>query len=132
MNNPLWTPQGLIWGEKLIALWPETGTLETCAISVVDADGKEVDRLYHLAGWNQDLWKKIREQMPDDALYFQPEGAGKPSCGTASKIKENEVYRFLENAQANHLDRFVLPFAKDQIKKMKFLDLTHPKLFFSD
>lgn len=72
-------------------------------------------------------WKEWRDLFPDDALYFQPEGAGDPDCGTsAASINSFDVYRIRENAEQAHSDCEILGFTFTDIEKPVFLDVEKP------
>jgi hypothetical protein len=64
-----------------------------------------------------------RDLFPNDALYFQPDGAGDEDAGTASTIGSYHVYRDRENAEKAHPDREILTFNDDDIQEPKFLDV---------
>lgn len=69
-----------------------------------------------------DGYDEWRDLFPDDAVYFQPEGAG----DDGSTIKSHEVYRHLDNLIKAHPDEFILTFNDDDIEKPKFLDIENP------
>lgn len=72
---------------------------------------------------NYEEWRKL---FADDALYYQPEGAG-DDCGTsAATIASCQVYRDWETAFHRHEDCDILPFTWDDIEKPIFLDVENP------
>lgn len=70
-----------------------------------------------------DGYDEWRDLFPDDALYYQPEGAG----DEGSDIKSYQVYRHLTNARAAHPNDDILSFNDDDIQQPKFLDLSNPE-----
>ena len=92
------------------------------AIRRRDKDGnwEEVRRI---GDTDYDEW---RDLFPDDQLYFQPENAGDPDAGTASKVNSYQVYRHLENATKEHPDCEIEAFSGDDIRKPNFLDVENP------
>lgn len=114
---------------RLLAEWPDTeGT-----IRVKDEHGNTTELLNRTdEGTDEARWKELRDLMPDDALYFQPDGAGDPDCGTsAANIMSYQVYRDYENAEKAHPDCEILGFVMDEIEGPKFLDVKEPKLHWN-
>ena len=75
-------------------------------------------------------WDEWRDLFPDDALYFQPEGAGDPNCGTsAATINACDVYRSRQNAETAHPDCEIFTYTVDHFHRVKqpvFLDVDVP------
>ena len=73
-------------------------------------------------------WDEWRDLFPDDALYFQPEDAGAPDCGTtAANINSFDVYRNRAKAEEAYPDCEILGFTFDDIEKPVFVDVEEPK-----
>ena len=70
-----------------------------------------------------DGYEEWRDLFADDALYYQPEGAG----DEGSSIKSYQVYRHLANARAAHPNDDILSFNNDDVQQPKFLDLSNPE-----
>lgn len=120
-----WQTDGFDLSDEYFCLWPDnSGT-----IRVIDSDGNKAQILEMDNEEDAPRWKELRDMMPDDALYFQPEGAGDEDAGTASKIKSYEVYRDRANCEKAHPDCETLAFCWDDIEEPKFLDVPNPVLF---
>lgn len=115
---------------NMLVLWPECQdhSSEHCYIGVVYQGGEvaKYSRTTHPS-----RWKELREFLPDDAVYFQPEGAGEDNSGSAADIASYEVYRDFETAQGNHPDCRILAYTKCQIGDPVFLDVETPDRVFS-
>lgn len=81
-------------------------------------------------------WKKLRDTFPDDALYFQPEGAGDHDDDdlpkSVRKIKSFDVYRDYETAVKAHPKGNIRGHRGSDIENMRFLDVKEPSLYFND
>jgi len=117
---------------RFLAEWPEADPEGT--IRVKDEHGNTVETVSRTdEGVDGARWKELRDLMPDDALYFQPEDAGDPDCGTsAATIKSFQVYRDYENAEKAHPDCEILGFGMQEIEQPKFLDVKEPKLHWNE
>ena len=90
----------------------------------IDSNGNTVE----VRGIGDPGWNEWRDLFPDDALYYQPERAGHPHCGTsAAAINFFDVYRNRENAETAHPDCKILSFAFCDIEQPVFLDVEQPK-----
>jgi hypothetical protein len=97
-------------------------------IAFPDSDGDI--RRYDSQGHCEDIknpgddgYEEWRDLFADDALYYQPEGAG----DEGSDIKSYQVYRHLTNARAAHPNDDILSFNDADIQQPKFLDLSNPE-----
>lgn len=128
-----WEPEGvpLDADGRLIAEWPDTDADAT--IRVKDEHGNTVEIVRRTEkGAEGARWKELRALMPDDALYFQPDKAGDPDCGTsAATLNSFDVYRDLENAQTAHPDCEIVAYTGADIEEPTFLDVVQPKLFWN-
>jgi hypothetical protein len=113
---------------RLFVEWPDGDTIRVKdehgnTVEVVEAFDDPVEKA---------RWKELRDLMPDDALYYQPDRAGDPDCGTtAASISSFQVYRNFENAVAAHPDCEILIYNRDDIAEPAFIDVENPKLFWS-
>lgn len=116
---------------RLLAEWPDAD--EDGTIRVKDEHGNTVECAKRTdEGVGRARWEELRDLMPDDALYFQPEEAGDPDCGTsAANIKSYDVYRNFDNAQKAHPDCEILAYTMSEIEEPKFLDVKEPKLHWN-
>jgi hypothetical protein len=127
-----WEPDGvpLDADGRLLAQWPDTDADAT--IRVKDEHGNNVEIVRRTEGADLARWNELRALMPDDALYFQPDEAGDPECGTtAATLNSFDVYRDFENAEAAHPDCEILAYSGADIEEPTFLDVEQPKLFWN-
>lgn len=128
-----WQPDGVNLDVEgcLLAEWPDAD--EEAAIRVKDEHGNTVECAKRTdEGVGGARWKELRDLMPDDAIYFQPEDAGDSDCGTtAANINSYDVYREYENAVKAHPDCEILAYVQAEIEEPKFLDVQNPKLFWN-
>lgn len=121
-------PEGIFLKDLSFAEWP---TFDG-KICIRDNRGN-TKRTISRDGEDAARWKEIRDLMPDDALYFQPDEAGDPDCGTsAATIKSFDVYRDYENAKKAHPDCEIMTFIMYDIEDPRFLDVKEPKLAWNN
>lgn len=128
---PQWAPDGMLLDQygQYLAEWPEADSDGT--IRIRDEHGNSVEVLRRTdEGADGARWRELRNLMPDDALYFQPDEAGDPDS-PASSIRSYEVYRNYENASRAHPGCDILAFTGCDIEQPKFLDVENPKLFWN-
>lgn len=126
-----WLPEGvdLDADGRLQLQWPDSDG----EMRVLDEHGNTVElvRMYDEDPIEQVRWQELRDLLPDDALYFQPENAGDDGETSAADIKSFQVYRNRENAEKAHPDCDILAYTGAEIEEPTFLDVPNPKLFWN-
>lgn len=129
-------PEGVYLNESLFANWPDTDGSNT--IRVQDEHGSTVERVDRDSAdpVEQARWNELRDLMPDDALYFQPEGAGDHDDDTlpesVRQLASYQVYRSHEAAVAAHPEAEITGYQFAEIENPKFLDVAEPKLYWNE
>lgn len=136
-QKSMWTEDGVLLDleGKMRADWPNCDN-DSCVIVVKNEHGDMVEQVSRDDfGVDGARWQELRDLMPDDALYFQPDHAGDDDWETsAADIKSYDVYRDYQNAVDNHPDCEILIFCGEDIQNPRFLDIKQrsPKLFWND
>jgi len=129
-------PEGVYVTDTLFANWPDTDG--GFRIRVLDEHGNSVEVLDMIYGdpVEQARWKEVRDLMPDDALYFQPEGAGDHDDDdvpeSVRKMNSYEVYRDYDNCLAAHPEGDIMGFQFAEIENPTFLDVDEPDLYWNE
>lgn len=124
--------KGIFLTKTTMAKWPQCAFPFT--IEVVNEIGECVESVdINGTGANSARWNEIRDMMPDDTLYFQPEKAGeKKTNTTARNIQAFNVYRRFENAKKAHSDCIIQAFSGCGIRQPVFLDEVNPTFYWNN
>lgn len=124
---------GLLCSDIGMIKWPDTSDVEHCKIKVFSDFAMQNSELLETVSMKDNLsrWQELRDLMPDDAVYFQPIGAGDDNTGTsASNIKSYHVYRDYAAAEAAHPDCTLIAYQGAEIENPKFLGLDREPVLF--
>lgn len=129
-------PDGVYLDETRFANWPDTDGSNT--IRVQDEHGDAVERVDRDSNdpVEQARWQELRDLMPDDALYFQPEGAGDVDDDEVPEdvrqLPSYAVYRNYDNAAKAHPNSEILGYQFAEIEEPKFMDVETPTLYWNE
>jgi hypothetical protein len=131
-NDKKVSDEGVILTKTTVAKWPHLEFPFT--IEVVNEIGECVESVsINGAGADSARWNEIRDMMPDDALYFQPEKAGEKKANTTARnIQSFNVYRHFENAKKAHGDCIIRAFSECHIRQPVFLDEQNPTFYWNN